>query len=244
MIRLGVTAGVVVALSCAVVDRLLGHVAIAIVGALVVGTQLALAVLVAHELLLGRRLARTLAGSATEQTLQGTPVSIVRGLGSVAFVLGARRPRIFVGMDLLYELPPAQIRAVVAHELAHVHDRSPLRLALIAAVRRLLPAPAVRELLRVRAAEIECRADEAAVVSGASPAALAAALLRVEPPPAAGAGMGAVVAPRVAALAALAAGGKRQSRARAPVEWLLPLALWAAIPVCIAARQLAALLAS
>jgi Zn-dependent protease with chaperone function len=230
-----------VAILCTVADRLIGHTAVALIAMIVLGTQALLAGTIAAELLRAARLAGRLESRSTVRMVADTKVSVVAGLGSVAFVLGILRPRIFIGEGLLTTLSRDQVCAVLAHERAHVSDRSALRLAVLTALCKLGRARWLTSIAAKRAAELECRADEAAISAGVRPAVLAAAVLRVDSFPAPVAGIGAAPGPRVAALAVAAAGGKRQPGTHAPVEWLLPFSLWAAVPVCIATRVLLAI---
>ena len=241
MTRSLIAAAGVVVIACMVADRVMGHAAIGVIAAVVLAIEALLAGMVLRELLRASRLSRDLHARSKVLSIAGTDVSVVSGLGAVAFVLGTLRPRIFLGEGLLTALSSDQLRAVLAHELAHVSDRSPLRLATLTALGKLGRAESVNALVAARAAELECRADEVAISHGVRPAVLAAAVLRVESFPAPVAGIAAAPGPRVAALAIAAAGGTRQPGTRAPVEWLLPLGLWAAVPLCIATRVLLAI---
>lgn len=107
---------------------------------------------------------------------------IVGGLPNPAFTVGWLRPRIYLAAELADHLPPDELRAVIAHEWAHVQRRDPLRLSLyqfIASV--FFWIPAVGRLADDVADETEVRADDAAAASrgGVTPTALASALVSV-----------------------------------------------------------------
>lgn len=235
MSRLALIAIAAVALGCAVLDLVVGPVAMTIVAALILMLEVAVGLASAAELLRAQRLVTAASRPTARAHVAGSDVTVLPITSPCAFVLGVRRPSIFVSAGLLASLADEHLQAVLAHERAHVADRAPLRLALLAGIRRVLPFDAVAELVERRAADIECQADRAAVASGVTPRALAAALLRVEPFPG-GAGMAPLRAPRIAALAAMAGGAAHPAAGMVAIELLVPVALWAAIPVCLAVR--------
>lgn len=120
-------------------------------------------------------------------------VRVVAGLPSPAFTAGWRSPRIYLSACLPDRLSAAELRAVLAHEAAHVRRRDPLRLSLLRFLAcTLFWLPAVRRLAEDIADEAEVRADDDAVLD--QPLALAAAILTLaqwlRPPRAAHDGVG------------------------------------------------------
>ena len=82
----------------------------------------------------------------------------------IAFCAGALRPVVVVSDGLARCLPPAELRAVLIHELDHATRREPLlRAATRSAADVLFYAPAVRWWCRWLAAKSELRADRAAI---------------------------------------------------------------------------------
>lgn len=129
------------------------------------------------------RMRRALTRTSERAVLAGTPVRLVpAGVG--ALVAGLWRPQIYCGRELPATLTDEELRAVVLHERAHQRARDPLRLLALAVV-----TPVGRLHRRGRAwlqravAAREIAADGYALRHGASRAALASALLKVEPLP-------------------------------------------------------------
>jgi len=157
--------------------------------------SLALALLLAVELIVVWRAGRSLARQATAQrrlrrlpvrarrTIGGHPVTVVGGARPRAFCAGLLRPRVCVTEAAMTRLSPAELRAVVEHEACHVRRRDPLRLAVVqlAADGFGFVAP-VRRLAASQAAVADLAADGAAVAALGSPQPLAAALVRLREP--------------------------------------------------------------
>jgi hypothetical protein len=98
-----------------------------------------------------------------------------------ALATGFLRPKVHVAPSLLELLEPAELRAVVAHEAAHVRHRDPLRI-LVAQVCTDLQWPAARAKQRQRSwlQALELARDaEAAAQPGIDPVALASAIVKV-----------------------------------------------------------------
>lgn len=105
-------------------------------------------------------------------------VRVVSSRG-VPFVWGTLRPAIVVPRNIVAELAPGELRAILAHEAEHLRRRDPLRYAVLAAVRALFwfYPPAWWLVRRIReTTELAC--DEAVVRGGTSPAAYGRSLAR------------------------------------------------------------------
>ena len=193
------------------------------------GVVLAWAAIGVRNMIRARDLAAELDARARDTALGGVACRVVQGGGRRAFVLGALRPRIYVGDGLPKDLDPEEVRAVLLHEDHHRRTRAPLRAAALEAWLALFGRVAlVRVAIQARLADLEAQADGHAVTRGASVAALASALLKADPVPAhAGASFATTSDRRLRHLLALADGtpGPDDRPAfAAPYEWL-PLAL-------------------
>jgi Zn-dependent protease with chaperone function len=103
---------------------------------------------------------------------------IVQRLPSPAFTVGWLQPRIYLAADLSSRLSPAELRAVIAHEGAHLTRRDPFRLSTIRFLSRILFwIPAFASLAREMEDEAEIQADDFAARE--DPLALASAILRL-----------------------------------------------------------------
>jgi Zn-dependent protease with chaperone function len=107
-------------------------------------------------------------------------LAVVASCPGGAYVVGARRPVIVLGRDLLDQLDEAELEGVLAHELAHVKRHDNLVAIGLGALRDLaffVPGGgwAVRQLHRER----ELAADQVAVGVTDRPGALASGLLKV-----------------------------------------------------------------
>jgi Zn-dependent protease with chaperone function len=103
-------------------------------------------------------------------------VRVVRGLPNPAFTAGWLWPRVFVADAVADRLSPDELRALLAHEAAHVERRDPMRLsALRFLALTLFWLPALRRLAEDVADEAEIQADDRAARE--QPLALASAIL-------------------------------------------------------------------
>lgn len=109
--------------------------------------------------------------------LEPERVCIVQGLPNPAFTAGFWRPNVYVTDSLPQVLDAAQLDAVLAHELAHVLRRDPLRLSLLRFLAcTLFYLPALRRLADDLTDEAEIDADDRAASRG-SALTLASAIL-------------------------------------------------------------------
>ena len=126
-----------------------------------------------------------LAGVVSELSVQlgvGTPVSIMRSSrADVPMVFGWRRSTILMPSHAASSLSPAQLRAVLLHEMAHVRRGDyAANLLQVAAEAVLWFHPAARWLSRRVRAEREYCCDDVAVRLGTDAADYARALARLE----------------------------------------------------------------
>lgn len=120
--------------------------------------------------------------AAEEVGLPPARVRLNSGAPVPAFTAGWWTPRVHVSTELVAALSDAQLRAVLAHEAAHVWRRDPLRLSLLRFFACLLfYLPALRRLADDAADEAEIAADDAAaaVPSTGGALVLASALVDV-----------------------------------------------------------------
>lgn len=103
---------------------------------------------------------------------------VVAGLPNPAFTAGLLRPVVYVAAELADRLPEAELRAVLAHEGAHVARRDPLRLSVLRFFACMLFwIPALKRLAADVADEAEVQADDAAARE--HPLELASAIITV-----------------------------------------------------------------
>ena len=96
------------------------------------------------------------------------------------FCAGVRRPAIFVTRGALDLLDPGELRAALAHELAHLGRRDPQRSWVMLGLRCVMGwNPTFQVLARAMARDAERLADERGVELGADRLALASALLKL-----------------------------------------------------------------
>lgn len=183
-------------------------------------------------------LVRALDLRARPATLHGVPVQVIDGGGVDAFAVGVLRPRIYLGEASLAVLDSDELAAVIHHEDHHRRTLAPLRASAIGAWLRLLGrSSSVTSLLSARLVQLESAADVYAMRRGVSPSAIAAALLKVQPPRSQGAAFAGSADHRVQALIDLAAGKRGSRNTPLPYEWL-PVALAAAVAIGCHAGEL------
>ncbi len=105
-------------------------------------------------------------------------IACLGGDGPLLLTVGLWRPRIVASRALVDRLSPAELRAALAHEMAHVAHRDPLLGAGLMGLRALLFFnPAVQVVARAAVQEMERRADDVAVRATGAPEALVRGLL-------------------------------------------------------------------
>jgi Zn-dependent protease with chaperone function len=120
----------------------------------------------------------TFARAAREAGVDPRILRVAPHLPNPAFTAGLLSPRIYLARELERRLTYQQLVAVIAHEGVHARRRDPLRLTVIRFIARtLFWLPALDQLAKDLADEIEVRADDAA--TGRTPLALAAALVTI-----------------------------------------------------------------
>jgi len=182
-----------------------------------------------REVIRGRRLARALDEQSAPDAAAGVACRVVPGGGRRAFVLGAIRPRIYVGDALITTLDAGELRAVLLHEEHHRRTRAPLRAvglqAWLALVGRATP---FRNVLVRRLTDLEAEADADALRRGAEASALASALLKADPGFAPGASFSTSSTQRLERLLAIAEGVEPVGSRRLAYEWV-PVAVIAIV---------------
>jgi hypothetical protein len=200
----------------------------------IVGTAVAVvwAMLVARELVRSYRTSQMLAAAAQPAELFGVAIRVTHVLRTDAVVVGAIRPRIFVGSELLETLSDDEIRAVLLHEDHHRRTRAPLRAAALGAWLRLFGrSTRLRAVILDRLTDLETLADADAIRRGSSPRSLARALLKgdVSPRPVS---FAYAADRRVEQLLERAAGHAVEPTGRLPYEWLPVIVLAIATVGC------------
>lgn len=176
-----------------------------------------------REVWTARTLGRRFASQSANAVVSGVRCRVLGGGSHEAIVVGALAPTIYIGAGLLAVLDEEERRGVLLHEEYHRRTRAPLRAAALDAWLRLARRPRILErLLSERIADLEVSADAFAMAAGATPGALASALLKGQTGAAAGASFAGASERRIGALLD-AARGSPPRRRRPPLEWL-PLA--------------------
>ncbi len=175
-----------------------------------------------HNVWQAWRISRELNARCHVRSLAGVECRIVQGGGRYALVLGAFRPTIYVGDQLVATLESDELEAVLLHEDHHRRTRAPLRTAALEAWLALAGfwSP-IRAILIERLTDLEVQADAAAVRRGVSVASLASALVKTDPifKPAAAA-FASAADRRLQSLLLMAVGQTETSASRLPYEWL------------------------
>jgi hypothetical protein len=125
------------------------------------------------------RVREALAGLDAPPTVPRPRLRLVDAESHEISCSGLRRGELVVSTAAARELHPRELRAALAHELAHLRYRDPQTGWALMAVRALcFFNPAVQLLARLAAREMECRADDQAVALASEPAVLAASLVK------------------------------------------------------------------
>lgn len=108
------------------------------------------------------------------------PVAFLDREAALFYCAGVRRPRIYVSRGAVALLDPAELRAALAHEAAHLERRDPERSWVVMGLRALMCFnPTFQVQARVLARDAERRADERGVELGADRLALASGLIKL-----------------------------------------------------------------
>ena len=182
---------------------------------------------VARELVAAWRVERTLEAAAVPTVIGGVACRLTRAIGVDAVVIGAFRPRIYVGFDLVRTLSAEELQAVLYHEDHHRATRAPLRAAALTGWLRLLGRAApVRNIVLDRLADLETLADAEALRRGSTAGSIARALLKGGEPLGMPAGFSYAADRRVETLLNHVDGDEPAGSRRLPYEWL-PIAMFA-----------------
>lgn len=177
------------------------------------------------------RLRRRLDGMSDARTIDGVDLRVIRGGEVEAVVLGVLRPRVYLGDASMHVLDDDELAAVIHHEDHHRRTLAPLRAAGVEAWLRIAGrSSAVRGILSARLAHLEAAADAYAIQRGVKPAAIAAALLKVDRQGASGVAFSGAANHRIRALLDAANGRPTATTAALPYEWL-PLVIAIAVIV-------------
>lgn len=210
---------------CVLLDELLGHDHVLAVELSALCVAAIWAGMTLRELAVLQGLALALSADAEDVELFGVRCSLTSGIAADAVVLGAIRPRIFVGRALARALSADELQAVIYHEDHHRRTFAPVRAAALAAWLRLFGRwTRIRMIVLDRLAHLEVLADADAIRRGSSPASLARALLKghASPQPIS---FSYAASERVERLLSHAAGEVDDASDRLPYEWLPTLLL-------------------
>ena len=183
------------------------------------------------ELATAWQMERTLAADAIPVVIGGVACRLTSAFGTDAVVIGAIRPRIYVGLDLVRTLSDDEIEAVLYHEDHHRLTLAPLRAAALTGWLKLFGrATPVRNVVLDRLADLETMADAEALRRGSTPGSLARALLKGGEPMGIPAAFSYAADKRIEQLLSHVEGGEPAGSRRLPYEWL-PLAMLAVAAV-------------
>ncbi len=128
----------------------------------------------------GRAVAAALEQVARQMRLPVPPLVFLDGAGPVLFCAGMRRPVLVASRAAAALLDPRELRAALAHELAHLNRLDPGVSWLLMGARALQCFnPAFQVVARAMAHDAEWRADERAAAATGDRLALASALLKL-----------------------------------------------------------------
>jgi hypothetical protein len=226
-----VLAGVLAIAWCLIVGGVAGDHPIFIAEALAGSAIVLWAQYVIRELASAWRLERTWVADFVPLVSAGVVCRVTSLIGTDAVVVGAIRPRIYVGLDLVRALSEDELRAVLYHEDHHRKTLAPLRAAALTGWLRLFGRAApVRHVVLDRLADLESMADAEALRRGSTPGALARALLKGGEPIGRQVAFSYAADRRVEHLLSHVEGDELADSRRLPYEWL-PVAMVAVAAV-------------
>lgn len=231
-IALGLS-GIAVITACTVVARTLRADPMVVVEALSAAITLTWVALVGRHLWRGRELARALAPFAISARVHGIECRVVADPETRAFVLGAIRPTIYLGGDLVTGLDADELRAVLLHEEYHRRTLGPLRAASLEAWLWLAgPVSRLSGAVADRLIDLERAADRFAIRQGATTAAIASALLKLDGDDSVPlAAFASAADRRVGGLLEFTA-GRTETLDQLPYEWLPPVVAVITLALC------------
>ena len=225
--------GVALIMVCTVAARTLRTDPMVVVEILSAAITLTWASLLGRHLWRGRQLARALAPLTIPARVHGIECRVVADPETRAFVLGTIRPTIYLGDDLLTGLDPDELRAVLLHEEYHRRTRGPLRAASLEAWLRLArPVSRLSGAVADRLVDLEKAADRFAIRQGATTAAIASALVKLDGVDSAPlAAFASAADRRVGGLLEFTA-GRTETLDQLPYEWLPPVVAVITLVLC------------
>lgn len=218
---------------CTVAARTLRADPMAVIEVLSALITLTWAALLARHLWRGRQLARALGPLITPARVHGIDCLVVADREMRAFVLGAIRPTIYLGDDLLTGLDADELRAVLLHEEYHRRTLGPLRAASLEAWLWLArPVSRLGGAIADRLVDLERAADRFAIRQGATTAAIASALVKLDGADSAPlAAFASAADRRVGGLLEFTA-GRTETLDQLPYEWLPPVVAVITLVLC------------
>ena len=225
--------GVALITVCTVAARTLRADPMVVVEVLSAAITLTWAALLGRHLWRGRQLARALAPLAISVRVHGIECRVVADPETRAFVLGAIRPTIYLGDDLLIGLDADELRAVLLHEEYHRRTLGPLRAASLEAWLWLArPVSRLSGAVADRLVDLERAADRFAIRQGATTAAIASALVKLDGVDSAPlAAFASAADRRVGGLLEFTA-GRTETLDQLPYEWLPPVVAVITLVLC------------
>lgn len=125
-------------------------------------------------------IARALSGLPEALGIAGPPIQFLDRDAPVLFCTGIRRHTIVVSRGAMRLLDAEELRAALAHELAHLASHDPAASWLVMAARAVMAFnPAFQVVSRAIARDAEARADERAALACGDRLALASGLLKL-----------------------------------------------------------------
>ena len=218
---------------CSVAARTLGADPMTVIEVFSAAVTVTWATLVGSHLWRGRQLARALAPLSVPARVQGIECRVVADCETQVFVLGAIRPTIYLGERLEARLDVDELRAVLLHEEYHRRTFGPLRAASLESwIWLSRPLSRMSNTMADRLVDLERAADRFALRRGATTAAIASALLKIDGVEAGPlAAFASAADRRIGGLLEFSA-GRIETLDQLPYEWLSPVLMAIALVIC------------